>query len=646
MYDTDNKKIVEPEEARRFFIKPKNMLISIIDDDDNSRISLFYGKSIHASDITSLMTSLRTTATKYAIGFTAQQYGQEIEPKDIAKISASIVENIQDKNMKIDIIDTEIIFGSMKNQDGYIVIAHTSDWHIDSYIYPKTLTKTQADHLSNVVNNRKEITSPPWVEDDKNSGIIVREGRLIEKAPHGEKAEHFITKHKKDFKERYGKKWKEVLYATAWKKFGESSNIVGDSLLEGMYGTTRSSYLKMENARMIVRHSKKIDENSVGSRGRCIEHIFIENAAGERMLYPSKHLAPARAMTQHVNNGGSFQDKVGESIIGMTEEYANLSKASKYVKRNEKALSEGCMNIREACTNKMKKMRKIFECLYKQNTYAKEAADVLQKSNRINEKTEIDENRISEVRQLLNDADLDTKVYESICKAMNENKEETPIIEEEKMNPVIKEHLDWLNSFNINKILMEDAWSDRNDYENDTEEAENFAIENFDVNEFIESESFKDIEISHDVDDSEDNKLTKDEIISAINDYISHYIQTYYNDLGEPHETDPTMASETLYERVCEALRTKGYIIEDDTSGLVDENNLDTNHFEDDLEEYATLDMEDIIIPKTNQGFSLAGEVTKKVVQNPNNNGMIKPDDSYIGRMATLAGLKNGSGSY
>ena len=571
MFDSDNKNVVEPEDARRFFVTPKNMLISIIDDDDDSRINLFYGKSVHASDITNLITSLRTTATKYAIRFTAQQYGQEIEPKDLAKISASIVENMQETNMK------------------------------------------------NI--------------------------KIVEKAPPGEKAEQFITKHKQDFKQRYGKKWKKVLYSTAWKKFGESSDITGNSLLEGMYGTTRSSYLKMENARMIVRHTKKIDENIIGSRGRCIEHIFIENAAGERMLYPSNHLAPARAMTQHVNNGGSFQDKIGESIIGMTEDYANLSKASKYVKRHEETLSEGCKCVKEACTTKMKKMRRIFEGLYKQHTYAKESADILQKSNMINEKIEIDENRINEVRQLLNDADLDEKIYESVCRAIDENKEEKPMIEEEKMNPVIKEHLEWIKSFDINKILAEDMdmWSDRNDYENDTEEAENFAIENFDVNEFIESESFKDnIERSHDVDDGEDNSLTKDEIIGAINDYISHYIEIYYNDLGETHESDPTMASETVYERVCDALRTKGYVIEDDTSGLVDENNSDVD-FDDDLEEYATLDMEDIIIPKDNQGFSLAGEVTKKVVHNPDSSGMTTPDSSYVGRMQTLAGLRNGT---
>jgi hypothetical protein len=43
---------------------------------------------------------------------------------------------------------------------------------------------------------------------------------LDEKAPPGREAETWIKHRKKDFKERYGKRWKQVLYAKAWKLFG------------------------------------------------------------------------------------------------------------------------------------------------------------------------------------------------------------------------------------------------------------------------------------------------------------------------------------------------------------------------------------------------------------------------------------------
>ena len=49
---------------------------------------------------------------------------------------------------------------------------------------------------------------------------------MVESAPPGKKAEDFIRKHKSEFKKRYGKKrGTEVLYATAWKKFGEAATV-------------------------------------------------------------------------------------------------------------------------------------------------------------------------------------------------------------------------------------------------------------------------------------------------------------------------------------------------------------------------------------------------------------------------------------
>jgi hypothetical protein len=85
-------------------------------------------------------------------------------------------------------------------------------------------------------------------------------------------------------------------------------------VFEGLYGTSRSSYLKLENARMIVRHSAKIDETKFGARGRCIESIFVENEQGERFLMPPV-LSAGRAMTQHLNHSGGFADAVGAQIL-------------------------------------------------------------------------------------------------------------------------------------------------------------------------------------------------------------------------------------------------------------------------------------------------------------------------------------------
>ena len=45
---------------------------------------------------------------------------------------------------------------------------------------------------------------------------------LLEVAPTAPGAEDWINSVKSDFKKRYGDDWQKVLYATAWKRFGES----------------------------------------------------------------------------------------------------------------------------------------------------------------------------------------------------------------------------------------------------------------------------------------------------------------------------------------------------------------------------------------------------------------------------------------
>ena len=44
--------------------------------------------------------------------------------------------------------------------------------------------------------------------------------QVYEVAPKGEEAERFILKNKEAFKKRYGDEWEQILYATAWKMFG------------------------------------------------------------------------------------------------------------------------------------------------------------------------------------------------------------------------------------------------------------------------------------------------------------------------------------------------------------------------------------------------------------------------------------------
>lgn len=101
-----------------------------------------------------------------------------------------------------------------------------------------------------------------------------------------------------------------------------------------MTGTTRSSYQKMESAKLIIRHTKAVNEEVRGARSRSIQSIFIENAAGERFSYPYKYLAGARALARHVSEGGNPYDEQGTQLIKLAEQYIALRKFAAHAHRS------------------------------------------------------------------------------------------------------------------------------------------------------------------------------------------------------------------------------------------------------------------------------------------------------------------------
>jgi hypothetical protein len=113
---------------------------------------------------------------------------------------------------------------------------------------------------------------------------------------------------------------------------------VGESVMNEsqLYGTKTVSYQKLMDTRLIIKHSHQLtDDMAPGARSRNIAALFVENQDGERFKYPFIHLAGARAMQRHVANGGLPYDDVGKSIIGMSEQIAQLKSFSNYVVRND-----------------------------------------------------------------------------------------------------------------------------------------------------------------------------------------------------------------------------------------------------------------------------------------------------------------------
>jgi hypothetical protein len=146
---------------------------------------------------------------------------------------------------------------------------------------------------------------------------------------------------------------------------------VGESLMSesAMYGSKTMSYQKLMDTRLIIKHSQAVmDDAAPGARSRNISGLFVENQEGERFKYPFIHLEGARAMQRHVANGGLPYDDMGKSIIGMSQQIAQLKSFGNYVNRNDLMNSE-TNDIVERSTAALQSVREQLHKITKQKHY-------------------------------------------------------------------------------------------------------------------------------------------------------------------------------------------------------------------------------------------------------------------------------------
>ena len=137
-----------------------------------------------------------------------------------------------------------------------------------------------------------------------------------------------------------------------------------------LYGTSRTSYQDIGTARMIVKHSAPINQESVTGRNTNIHSIYIESEGGERFKYPYKHMNGARAMARHVSEGGNPYDDFGKHISGLSEELSNLRKFKTYMNRSS-VMAEGLAQYMDVVNDRIATVKKTVESLQKQTGYAK-----------------------------------------------------------------------------------------------------------------------------------------------------------------------------------------------------------------------------------------------------------------------------------
>ena len=151
-------------------------------------------------------------------------------------------------------------------------------------------------------------------------------------------------------------------------QYSKNSQVEESVMSEGMYGTSKTSFQKLENTKLIVKHNKAVDETSPGARARNITALFIENSAGERFKYPFIHLSGARAMQRHVQEGGLPYDDIGKYIVSLSEQIAQLKSFSNYVNRND-LLNDDTNSIVERGKNALENLKTEIKKLSSRNYY-------------------------------------------------------------------------------------------------------------------------------------------------------------------------------------------------------------------------------------------------------------------------------------
>lgn len=149
-----------------------------------------------------------------------------------------------------------------------------------------------------------------------------------------------------------------------------SKNRGGNQMSESkLWGTSKTSYQKVGESKIVVRHTKPVNGDIPQGRTRNISGIYIENVSGERFKYPYNHLGGARAMGRHVANGGNPYDDIGSYICGLSEELSKLKMFKGYVDRNS-VISESMTDVKDRVFERIEQVKKQLTQLQSQSHYS------------------------------------------------------------------------------------------------------------------------------------------------------------------------------------------------------------------------------------------------------------------------------------
>ena len=213
-------------------------------------------------------------------------------------------------------------------------------------------------------------------------------------------------------------------------------------------GTTRTSIQDFGEARLVIRHSERVDEEKPGARSRKIESMFVETTQGERFRMPYNRLSLGRAMAQHVAHGGRIYDEAGQYISGMAEEMNNLAFFVRSTKNRQFEDAETAGMVEAACS-RYKRLRETLVSLSKTRNYHSFAENFVPEDTDIIEEYDIDALKERFVKKMFDDRLTNALpyVYRAYQQSMTEG------------NGLVSEFAEWADE------LVEGDWASPDDPE-------------------------------------------------------------------------------------------------------------------------------------------------------------------------------------